>query len=252
MLFPGRSHCRGRPASLARVRTFVIKRRPATRPPDCRTGAVTCPWTCVHDWVSSQRYIQLARLLLFRCVIHVRDAAASIGRFADVSGLVVIQRTDDHIVFDAGTTVVNVGLALSPGSRRGLANAHVQSQAGSPEVIANPTSLRAVPAALAPAKVDGCPPRFDVDRRPLRNSPCPGCCSGRRARRRRVTRAQAGPVPGWSHRRSFWCTPGEVRGKQPAPGPRRIPSPASSSPCRSSCPVQALDPRTGAETRATR
>ena len=37
-------------------------------------------------------------------MIELREAAASIGRFANAGDLVVVQRADDHIVFDLPET----------------------------------------------------------------------------------------------------------------------------------------------------
>ena len=55
--FPVGPIAEGVPLPGARVPNFRDQTEHAL-PPDCRTGAVTRPCTCVHDRVSSQRYIE--------------------------------------------------------------------------------------------------------------------------------------------------------------------------------------------------
>jgi len=138
-------------------------------------------------------------------VIDLREAAASIGRFADAGDLVVIQRADDHIVFDAGTTIVKCGTRDEFGIEAWACERARSVGVPAPEVIAIDRS--APFPYLALRKVGGVP--LIDDRLPLELAVEAAREAGALLRRLHELKLVGF---GWADRAHFERT-GEVRGK---------------------------------------
>src|SRR5947208_13852667 len=145
------------------------------------------------------------RVRTLGAVIDEREAAESVRHVCDPTRLSVIQRADDHIVFDAGTTIVKCGTRDEFGIEAWACERARSVGVPAPEVIAIDRS--APFPYLALRKVGGVP--LIDDRLPLELAAKAARAAGALVRRLHELKLVGF---GWADRAHFERT-GEVRGK---------------------------------------
>ena len=141
-------------------------------------------------------------------MIDVREAAAAICQFSAAADLVVIQRAHDHIVFDAGNTIVKCGTRDEFGSEAWACERARSLGVPAPAVVSIDRSAPIPHLALS--KVAGVP--LCDDHLPLELA-----AKGAREAGALLRQLHDLELPGfgWADREHFERT-GEIRGKSPS------------------------------------
>jgi aminoglycoside phosphotransferase (APT) family kinase protein len=157
--------------------------------------------------VAAERVPKPCRLYDFG-VIDVREATAAIRQLSAAADLVVIQRSHDHIVFDAGSTIVKCGTRDEFGIEAWACERARSVGVPAPEVISIDRSAPIPHLALS--KVAGVP--LCDDHLPLELA-----AKGAREAGALLQQVHEIRLPGfgWTDREHFKHT-GEVRGKSPS------------------------------------